>query len=196
MSPRTSSRRLRRPHAPLLNAHDGSWTVGWPGLTGETSWSRAGCSPRPLPPQKTATLPELQSFQPTPLHAISQEAFHGRLWPPPFFLCSRRQARPTRHRTCLQAFSALKILVLDKTVLSAAAPTPPTVTRAPAGGARCSAWRGCPALSCLHALESPGAQSSLETVPSRRASEQIACFCFQFLGTDFLKFPYSYISYL
>ena len=88
LSPRTPSRRLRRPHAPRLSAHEGSWTVGWPSLTRKTSRSWAGCSPRPLPPQKTAMRPALRSFQPTPLHAISREAFQGRLWPSPFSLCS------------------------------------------------------------------------------------------------------------
>ena len=51
--------------------------MGWPSLAGETSRSWAGRSPWPPPPQKTATLPALWSFQPTPLQAVNQQAFQG-----------------------------------------------------------------------------------------------------------------------
>lgn len=176
--------------------------MGWPSLVGETSWSKAGCSPRPPPPQKTATLPALQSFQPTPLHAISREAFQGRLWPPPFSLCSRRQARPTWTSTRQHVSSGLLSAEnpgSGQDCPERSCPHAPHSHPSPGWGRplpRLAGLLGSVLLPRTRGSQSPGAQSSLETVPSRRASEQRACFCFQFLGTDFLEFPYSYISYL
>lgn len=209
LSPRTPSRKLQRPHAPRLTAHEGSWTVGWPGLTGETSRSWAGCSPRPPPPQKTATLPALRSFQPTPLHAVNQEALQGDV-ASPFSLCTHRQARPAWTSSKPHVSSSLLGTEnpgsgLDRPERSCP-PRPRQSHRARRGGARCSGRHA--AQLCYPAstpLRGPSHQVFIIAPPnsprgqpqaSGRASERVVCFCFQFLGVDFLKFPYNYTSYL
>ena len=205
LSPRTPSRRLRRPHAPCLSAHEGSWTVGWASLAGKTSRPWTGRSPRPPLPQKMATHPALRSFQPTPLHAISQEAFQGRLWPSPFSLCSRRQARPTW--TSPRAHVSSSLLGAenpgsgqDRPERSCphaprSHPSPGVEAPAAAAGRAAGSVLLLPlARGCSH-RNRPSKQSALGSV-GLTTSEKIVCFCFQFLGTDFLKFPYSYISYL
>lgn len=183
---------------PTWSAHEGSWTVGWPSLVGETSWSKAGCRRRgPHRPRKTAT-----SQRPVlPAHPSTRykPELPGRLWPPPFSLCSRRQARPTWTSTrqhVSSAFLSAENPGSGQDCPERSCPHAPTVTRAPAGGAAAApggAARLCPAPT--HSAPSHQVLSRLRN-SLLKARLSRACFCFQFLGTDFLKFPYSYISYL